>query len=366
MLTIGSSAFRSCSSLVNIAIPNKITSITYCAFYSCSALETVIIGESVNVIGTSAFQFCSNLRCIYFYGDAAPTIYENAFGGVPATSVMTTNSYNREKFGPLNVSRGTIDECLPPTLTFTQSDTFSGTFTQSSTFTQSNTFSESSIFTQSNTFTESSTFSDSFPFGATVTHSFALTYSLTITQTVIAVGSFVSNTFLLSAVGSTYTSTHSSFVFYEYATILYSSYYSFYSHFFTIIVDPGLQQRGGLRTDALVGIVCGLVAAVLLIAGIIVFVTCREKKEFKRTQADRRAKTSTKSLISLLGRTRTSGFSHAQWFRTNNQTQEIINIFWLMINFGNVELKWKMIFEDFILFQSKSTFWNVLLTFLPN
>ena len=108
---------------------------------------------------------------------------------------------------------------------------------------------------------------------------------MSVTQTVVAIGSFVSNTFLLSAVDSTYTFTHTSFIFFEYATIRYSSYYSFYSHFFTIIVDPSPQQHGGLRTGALVGIVCGLVSAVLLIVGIIVFVAHREKKESTRTKA---------------------------------------------------------------------------------
>ena len=63
------------------------------------------------MIGTNAFQSCSDLRCIYYYGAAAPTVYSNAFAGVLATTVMTTSSYQSTEFGSLNVPKGTVSTC---------------------------------------------------------------------------------------------------------------------------------------------------------------------------------------------------------------------------------------------------------------
>ena len=119
-------------------------------FFSCSALETVIIEEGVKTIGESAFESCSSLKSIYFYGETLPTVPPSAFLGVSAASVMTLEAYQNEIFGELNVSKGTtINECLQPTLTFTESSIF----TQSNTFTKSFAFKESSSFTESSTFT---------------------------------------------------------------------------------------------------------------------------------------------------------------------------------------------------------------------
>ena len=92
------------------------------AFYQCSALETVTIGERVETFGDRAFYSCSSLKCIYFYGKTSPTVGTNAFYRVPASSVMALETYQNETFGELSVSKGTTnDQCLPPTLTFTES-----------------------------------------------------------------------------------------------------------------------------------------------------------------------------------------------------------------------------------------------------
>ncbi len=62
--SIASYAFRGCSSLTSITIPDSVTSIGGCAFYGCTGLESVTIGNSVTSIGMSAFG-CTSLQNVY-------------------------------------------------------------------------------------------------------------------------------------------------------------------------------------------------------------------------------------------------------------------------------------------------------------
>ncbi len=62
--TIGAHAFRGCSELTSITIPNGVTSIEYCAFYDCSGLTSITIPNSVTSIGGRAFCGCSGLTSI--------------------------------------------------------------------------------------------------------------------------------------------------------------------------------------------------------------------------------------------------------------------------------------------------------------
>ena len=62
--TIGEYAFRGCSSLTSITIPNSVTSIGEYAFWGCSGLTSVVIPNSVTTIGEYAFRGCSGLTTI--------------------------------------------------------------------------------------------------------------------------------------------------------------------------------------------------------------------------------------------------------------------------------------------------------------
>ena len=62
--SIGNRAFSNCSGLTSIAIPNSITSIGNRAFINCSGLIFVSIPNSVIVIGEGAFAYCSGLTSI--------------------------------------------------------------------------------------------------------------------------------------------------------------------------------------------------------------------------------------------------------------------------------------------------------------
>ena len=61
---IGYHAFKDCSSLASISIPNGVTEIGYSTFYGCSGLTTISIPNSVTSIGESAFYGCSGLTSI--------------------------------------------------------------------------------------------------------------------------------------------------------------------------------------------------------------------------------------------------------------------------------------------------------------
>lgn len=62
--SIGGQAFRDCSSLKSIEIPDNVTSIGEHAFRKCSSLQSVTIPSGVTSIGDFAFQDCGLLQLI--------------------------------------------------------------------------------------------------------------------------------------------------------------------------------------------------------------------------------------------------------------------------------------------------------------
>lgn len=80
LTSISSSAFRGCSNITSISIPNNVTSIDDYAFNSCSSLTNVTIGNSVTSIGQSAFWGCTSLAEIAF-PNSVTSIGTYAFAG---------------------------------------------------------------------------------------------------------------------------------------------------------------------------------------------------------------------------------------------------------------------------------------------
>lgn len=77
---IGDFAFSHCSSLKSIRIPKDIVRIECCVFESCHSLTSIEIPYGVESIGCSAFAYCSALRSIHV-PDSVNFIDRGAFTG---------------------------------------------------------------------------------------------------------------------------------------------------------------------------------------------------------------------------------------------------------------------------------------------
>jgi hypothetical protein len=85
---IASSAFQECYNLINIAIPNSVTTIGVVAFYGCSGLTSITIPNSVTTIGIQAFYGCRGLRDITI-GNSVTNIGSQAFSGCRTLTSIT-------------------------------------------------------------------------------------------------------------------------------------------------------------------------------------------------------------------------------------------------------------------------------------
>ena len=88
----GNGDFASCSSLTSIEIPNSVTRIGAYTFRSCTSLTSVTIGNGVTIIGRGAFSGCSGLTSATI-PDGVTIIEVEIFGNCSSlTSVTIPNS----------------------------------------------------------------------------------------------------------------------------------------------------------------------------------------------------------------------------------------------------------------------------------
>ena len=76
--SIGNQAFRGCSSLTRIEIPDSVTSIGDYAFWGCEGLKRIKIPDGVTSIGSQVFSNCTSLKRVVL-GDSVTSISHSAF-----------------------------------------------------------------------------------------------------------------------------------------------------------------------------------------------------------------------------------------------------------------------------------------------
>ena len=86
--SIGESAFRYCTSLTSVTIPDSVTSIGEEAFYGCWDLTRLTIPGSVTSIDKDAFCFCSSLTSVTI-PDSVTSIGDSAFYGCESLTSVT-------------------------------------------------------------------------------------------------------------------------------------------------------------------------------------------------------------------------------------------------------------------------------------
>lgn len=105
-------AFRGCTGLTSVTIPNSVTSIGYGAFYGCSGLTSVNIPESVTFIGENAFSGCTGLTSLTIPNSAS--IGKNAFAGCSGlTSITIPSSWSSIGYGVFADCTGLTSITIP-------------------------------------------------------------------------------------------------------------------------------------------------------------------------------------------------------------------------------------------------------------
>lgn len=93
--SIGQDAFKGCTLLTSVSIPNSVTAIEENAFFGCYGLTQLYIPSSLNLIDNEAFKDCSNLKEITLNADSTElTINDGAFEGCDSLLKITCLAYN--------------------------------------------------------------------------------------------------------------------------------------------------------------------------------------------------------------------------------------------------------------------------------
>ena len=120
---IEENAFRDCSSLAAIAIPDKVETIEYSAFAGCSNLATVSLGRSLKILDYDVFEDCEKITEITFpaslqeidngtFRGCTALMTINSLGTVPSSlgdETFDTKQYLRAN---VYVPRGTLDDYI--------------------------------------------------------------------------------------------------------------------------------------------------------------------------------------------------------------------------------------------------------------
>ncbi|MBQ9984568.1 MAG: leucine-rich repeat protein [Lachnospiraceae bacterium] len=96
--TIAKNAFKGCTKLKTVTIPNSVTSIGTGAFSGCKKLTTVKMGTGVKTIGDKAFYKCTSLKKITIPKNVT-TIGKSCFEGCKSLKTITIKTKVLKKVG---------------------------------------------------------------------------------------------------------------------------------------------------------------------------------------------------------------------------------------------------------------------------
>ena len=112
VLTIGEDAFKRCTVMTSVTIPNNVTSIGSNAFYGCSSLTSIAIPNNVTSIGDYAFSGCSGLTSVTIPGSVTSIGGFAFFGCSSLTSINISDlaswcniSFSGFQSNPLRMAR---------------------------------------------------------------------------------------------------------------------------------------------------------------------------------------------------------------------------------------------------------------------
>lgn len=123
---IRSSAFEGCSSLVDVNIPNGVTYIGYNAFKNCSSLVDITIPDCVTDLKFGAFNGCTSLVTVYI--SKSVTVIENTtFKGCSSlVGVVIPVGVTAIEFSAFEGCSNLVDIVIPDTVTYIGTSTFEG------------------------------------------------------------------------------------------------------------------------------------------------------------------------------------------------------------------------------------------------
>ena len=124
--SIGVGAFSGCKSLTSITIPNSVTSIWYDAFHGCESLTSITIPNSVTSIGPNVFDGCRSLTTITI-PNSVKSIGDSAFYDCDAlTSITIPNSVTSIGVGAFSGCESLTSITIPNSVTSIGRGAFSG------------------------------------------------------------------------------------------------------------------------------------------------------------------------------------------------------------------------------------------------
>ena len=124
--SIGDGAFSGCTGLTSITIPNSVTSISPYAFSGCTGLTSVTISNSVTSIGGSAFSGCTGLTSITIPNSVTSIGYEAFRDCTGLTSITIPNSVTSIGDGAFDGCTGLTSVTISNSVTSIGGSAFSG------------------------------------------------------------------------------------------------------------------------------------------------------------------------------------------------------------------------------------------------